>query len=129
MKTPKAKKVLVVDDSEMSRLLLRVMLEKLGFAVEVADSAATAVAAARRTHYAAILMDYQMPDIDGVTCTKLIKKQPFFHDFPSLVIVASADHSPETKTKFEELDMNAYLEKPFTFEQLQATLKDLNCVV
>lgn len=120
--------VLIVDDSELSRMILKLMFEKLGFNVEVADSAEMAIAAVRRLRFDIVVMDFIMPKIDGIATTRLLNKQLAFTPLKPLLIAATADRSDETRDKFREVNPNAYLQKPITMKTLEATLLDLDCV-
>jgi CheY-like chemotaxis protein len=121
-------KVLIVDDSELSRLILKLMFEKLGFEVELADGAEMAIASARRETFEIIVLDFMMPNVDGITTARLLNKHLAFTKHKSILIAATADRSDETKMKFAEVHPSAFLEKPITLPQLEATLHDLKCV-
>ena len=68
------RRVLVVDDVKPNQVLLRAIMQRLGYEVDVADNGADAVDAARRTSYDLILMDIQMPVLDGIGATRQIPR-------------------------------------------------------
>jgi CheY-like chemotaxis protein len=68
--------VLVVDDNPINLTIASVMLERAGYRVERATDGVEAVRAAAHTRYDAILMDIQMPEMDGIAATRVIRQGP-----------------------------------------------------
>ncbi len=83
--------VLVVDDSEDIRELLRLMLEMRGCRVVEAANGIDAVELAGRVHPALILMDLSMPVLDGYEATRRIRVQPELSDVPVIAVSAYCD--------------------------------------
>jgi two-component system sensor histidine kinase/response regulator len=106
--------ILVVDDNKMNLMIASRFLKKWYANVDEALNGAIAVSMADDKHYNLIIMDLQMPVMDGFEATALIKqKHP---DVP--VIALTADAMPETHNKAFEAGMTDYLTKPFIPETL-----------
>lgn len=116
-----AQYVLVADDNAVNRRVLTAMLERLGCRVETARNGKEAFEAAQRERYTAILMDCQMPVMNGYEAAEEIRKLPNRQgDVPICGVSASLD--AETRRKCEASGMTEYLPKPVTLEMLQDLL-------
>ncbi|MBI5923788.1 MAG: response regulator [Betaproteobacteria bacterium] len=113
-------RILVVDDDPMNREVAAVQLEAAGLVVDVAEDGAVSLDMAQRATYAAILMDMQMPTLDGLEATRLIRALPRYRHTPIITMTANA--FAEDKTRCSEAGMNDFLIKPFEPETLFATL-------
>ena len=105
-------RVLLVDDNEISRLVARESLMNLGYQVTEAASGAEALDALDRSEFDAVLLDLEMPDLDGRATAREIRKRERLRD---LVIIALTAHDRED-VSLEE--MNDYLPKPIDERQL-----------
>ncbi len=112
--------VLVVDDDELNREVAQMLLCAAGLAVEVATDGAAAVAMAGTTAYAAILMDMQMPRLDGLAATRQIRRIAGHRQTPIVAMTANA--FAEDKARCLDAGMDDVIVKPFDPEQLFATL-------
>jgi signal transduction histidine kinase/CheY-like chemotaxis protein len=118
--------VLVADDNEINREVALAMLERAGCRVTVAEDGNAAVAQARRRRFDAILMDCQMPGMDGYAATEAIRRDEGERGVPATAIVAlTANVFARDRTKCLSSGMNHFLAKPFTQEQLVATLRPI----
>lgn len=113
--------VLVVDDTPDVFRLLRVKLRHEAIRVEHARSGSDAMAMAHALKPDAILLDIDMPGMDGIEVLRLLKVDPELHDIP--VLMLSAHSSPEHKTTTFELGAVDYITKPFEFVELQVRLR------
>jgi CheY-like chemotaxis protein len=113
---PMPLRVLVVDDDEMSRELLAILLEANGYAVESADSGVSALAHLNASHpdYDLILTDMQMPGLSGDELAAELRKQP-----GSAVLLAMSGTHPAEDALAQ---FDGFLLKPFNVQQLAATL-------
>ena len=114
------RRVLLVDDEPINLEVARFLLEESGLVVDTAADGAAAVEWARKTEYAAILMDVQMPTLDGLAATRQIRALPGYRDTPILAMTANA--FVEDKTRCLDAGMNDFLIKPFVPELLFSTL-------
>lgn len=109
--TKKDLKVLVVDDLLMNRNMLVLMLDKIGYAADVADNGLEAVNKFKENHYDLIFMDWEMPVMDGIEATKLIRAQQEDENSP-WIIALTANASTSHKTACQEAGMDDYVAKP-----------------
>ena len=116
-------RLLVAEDNVVNMRLVRVMLDKLGYRPDVVGSGAEAVAALKRQAYDVVLMDVQMPDMDGVEATRRIRAQFATNAVGRPYIIAvTANVLYEDRKSYEQAGMDAFLGKPFTLEDLDAAL-------
>jgi two-component system, sensor histidine kinase and response regulator len=105
--------VLLVEDSPDNQLLIRSYLKKTDYLLDVADHGGIAVEKCKTTHYDLILMDIQMPVMDGCTATKAIRSWERDHDLPSTPIIAlTALALREEGTRILEAGCNTHVTKP-----------------
>jgi CheY-like chemotaxis protein len=109
-------RVLVVDDSNISREIIVAMLESLGIAAEVAEHGAAAVAMAQHAPYDLIFMDLNMPTMDGTAATAAIRNLAFHRSTPIIALTATDDD--KERLRCLAAGMNDYLVKPLDPEAL-----------
>lgn len=113
--------ILLVEDNELNRRILLNMVGKLGYQVDIAENGQVAVAMAAQANYDVILMDIQMPVMDGVEATQQIRTNHAGGKRPYIVAVTA--HALEGDREYYLLSgMDAYLSKPITINQLVETL-------
>lgn len=111
-------RALVVDDSQATRSMLATMLDDLGFDVEEACDGAEAIAVLRKgITFDVLLVDWNMPNVDGVELVHAVRNDPFYNKQVRLVMVTSVDE-PNLMEKALTTGANEYLMKPFTKEML-----------
>jgi len=105
--------VLLVEDSPDNQLLVRSYLKKTGYRLDIADHGAIALDKYKNGHYDVILMDMQMPVMDGYTATRAIRKWERDHDLPTTQIIAlTALALKEEAAKIFEAGCNTHITKP-----------------
>jgi signal transduction histidine kinase/ActR/RegA family two-component response regulator len=113
--------ILVVEDTTPSRMLLRIMLEARGHWIAEAENGAAAVEAAQGRRFDLILMDVQMPVMDGMAAARLIRKLP--EPAASTPIVAvTANACEDQRLKCGQAGIDDVIVKPFTDDALCAVL-------
>ena len=83
-------RILLVEDNDINQLVAREMLEAANLVVDVADNGAIALRKLQESRYDLVFMDMQMPVMDGVTCTREIRKIPRFAQLPVIAMTANA---------------------------------------
>jgi PAS domain S-box-containing protein len=109
-------RILLVDDEPVNREVTLIQLEDLELLIDTAEDGEEAVAMARKTRYAAIFMDMQMPKLNGVEATQQIRQLPGYQDTPIIAMTANA--FAEDKAQCLAAGMNDFLTKPFIPEAL-----------
>lgn len=112
--------VLLVEDNAINQQVARETLENLGAAVDVAINGREAVEMVRSSLYDVVLMDVQMPIMDGLTATRAIRALPGTAELPIVALTAHA--LAEDRERCLEAGMNDYLTKPLEVDRLLAAL-------
>ena len=117
-------RILIVDDMETNRFLMEVFLRRNGFEPELAASGEEAVQLATTKKYDAILMDLQMPEVDGFTATQRIRaQQPSHQRTPIIALTATVARG--TREKCLAAGMNDHLTKPLDLLKFKGLLQRL----
>lgn len=116
------KRILVADDNEINQVVACKFLQKLGFEVEVARNGREAVEALSKTPYDAILMDCEMPVMDGYDATREIRQREAGLDRHIPVIALTGHASADDERVCVEAGMDAVLTKPVTLPALRGIL-------
>jgi two-component system cell cycle response regulator DivK len=104
------KRVLVIEDTEQNMRLFRAILQLEGAEVLEAEGARAGIALAEREHPDVILMDIQMPDMDGLAATRLLRARARTRDIPVSAVTASVMDGDRDKTF--EAGCDGYISKP-----------------
>ena len=116
-----SRRILIVDDHEDNRRILRDLLGSAGFEVLEATTGEEAVAQAQATVPELILMDIQLPGIDGYEATRRIKADAALRRIPLIVVTSYALSGDDAKALAAGAD--AYVAKPFSPRALLATVR------
>ena len=116
------KRILVVEDTEDNRQIVRDLLESAGYELIEALDGLEGVAAAEREHPDLILMDIQLPGIDGYEATRRIRAVPALATVPIIAVTSYALSGDEAKTRAAGCD--GYVAKPFSPRQLLAKIRE-----
>jgi two-component system, cell cycle response regulator DivK len=116
-----SRRILVVEDQEDNRRIIRDLLTSVGYElIEAHDGeAGVRLAAAERPDL--ILMDIQLPVLDGYEATRQIKADPLLRSIPLIVVTSYALSGDDAKA--EAAGCDAYVAKPFSPRQLLATIR------
>lgn len=108
--------ILLVEDHEINQELAVALLEDVGIKVTVANNGQEGVEAVERHRFDGVLMDIQMPILDGYAATKIIRSKPENKDLPILAMTANVMADDLIKAK--EAGMNAHIGKPLNIRKL-----------
>jgi CheY-like chemotaxis protein len=114
-------RILIVDDSRDFRNLMADLLGAVGYQVATASGGSAAIPQAVAFHPGLILMDVQMPDLDGCEACKRIKHHPELSDIP--VMLMSGDSGAASKAVAAGAD--AFVPKPFSLDRLVSRIRAL----
>lgn len=121
---PDRLRVLVVEDNTMSQKVIRGMLAKLGVRSDIASNGQEAIEAILHHRYDLILMDCEMPVVNGYDATKRIRAWERDHNRPRTPVIALSAHIlHEIRERCREAGMDAHLAKPIDLNELRATLQ------
>ncbi len=112
--------ILLVEDNEINQLIAEELLRKGGYTVDIANEGQEALSMLEKTEYDLVLMDIQMPIMDGLTATQRIREQEKFSELP--IIAMSAHAMSGDKEKSLSHGMNDHLTKPIDPNLLYRTL-------
>jgi CheY-like chemotaxis protein len=109
--------VLLVEDTEDNRFMMRRLLEMSGYRVVEATNGDEAVKLAEEEQPGLILMDLSLPVIDGLAATRLIRKLPKLQKTP--IIAVSAHDTSDFLSEALQAGCNSYITKPIDFNELE----------
>ena len=115
-----SRSILVAEDNPINQEVTSFMLESLGYRVEIAANGEEVLAALDRSSYDLVLMDCQMPSMDGYETTRRIRYRPELASLPILAMTANA--MPEDRDRCLAVGMNDYVAKPVQPEELAAAI-------
>ena len=114
----KGARILVVDDEPLNSMILTEILAELQVSVSLAENGQSALDQAKAELFDLILMDMQMPILNGLDATRQIRRISGYEEIP--IIALTANVQPEHKAQANEAGMNDFLGKPFNFDDLLA---------
>lgn len=120
---PQGHKLLLAEDNEVNQLVALSQLRALGYPVDAAGNGHEVLEALEEQPYSLILMDCQMPELDGYETTRRIRRHPKgeLRDIPIVAVTAHAMKGDREKCL--DAGMNDYISKPFQQHELQAVLE------
>lgn len=118
---PEDMKVLVVEDNLMNQFLVKTILENRKLKHEIVENGKQALVKLADEEFDVILMDLMMPEMDGITCTKIIREEL---KLDVRIIALTADVKPSVNSEIDEL-FDGYIKKPFEEVELMNTISKL----
>ncbi len=121
---PRPARILVAEDNQVNRLVALATLARLGFETDTAENGRKALAALENNHYDLVLMDMQMPEMDGIEATRRIReREKSAGDACRLPVIAlTANSIEDERERCLAAGMDDYLSKPFSLADLQGTI-------
>jgi len=123
IKTNTKPRLLLVDDKQANRAVAKVMLENLGYQLDLAETGEQAVQMEAQQHYDLIFIDLEMPIMDGYQTTLAIRQQP---QPRSLIVALTTQLTDEVRQQCEQVDIDKVMMKPMTLGDLNEILN--SCV-
>jgi len=117
-----ALRILLAEDNVVNQRLAQLMLERLGQGADIVSNGVEAVSAATRVCYDIILMDMQMPQMDGLEATRLIRTTVSAQSQPSIVAM-TANVMPGDRERCLSAGMNDYISKPIKLSEIARVLQ------
>ncbi|MEO8604892.1 MAG: histidine kinase N-terminal 7TM domain-containing protein [bacterium] len=114
-------RILLAEDNEVNQKLALRMLERLGYDADLAGNGVEALAAVQRAPYDVVLMDMQMPEMDGLEATRRIRRAPITAQ--PRIIAMTANAMEEDRISCLDAGMDDYLAKPVRLAELSAALE------
>ena len=127
---PIGTRVLLAEDVKINQTVAGHLLRKLGCTVDITNNGIEAVEAWRKTSYSAILMDFQMPEMDGSQATRMIRTlESTENRSPTPIIALTANSMEGDRERCIAAGMNDYISKPIKKEALETALRNAIAVV
>jgi signal transduction histidine kinase/ligand-binding sensor domain-containing protein/DNA-binding NarL/FixJ family response regulator len=115
-------RILLAEDNSINQRLAILMLERLGYRADVAANGLETLDALRQRAYDVVLMDIQMPEMDGLEATRQVRKE-FPHDMQPRIIAVTANAMRGDREECLSAGMDDYISKPFEVHELVEALK------
>ncbi|MFX4221286.1 MAG: response regulator [Thalassobaculum sp.] len=119
-------RLLVAEDNNINRILMQTALTRLGHTVSTAENGVEAVEAVAREPFDVVLMDIQMPEMDGEEAARRIREA---HGARPAMIALTAHAGPAHRDRYLGLGFDGYLSKPVDFDALETLLAELTGLV
>ena len=117
-------KILLAEDNLVNQKVAKRVLTHLGYEVDIVSNGKEAIKAIADKSYDLILMDIQMPEMDGLETTKYIRKQESELQLPPIAIVAmTANVTDDDQNVCRDAGMSDYISKPIQIEKLKGILQ------
>ena len=115
--------ILVVEDNERNRKLVRTILEFRGFEVVECDDGEPALALAKEHKPALILMDIELPKLDGISALQRLRADPETRLIPVVAVTASV--TPSQRDRVQSAGFDGYIAKPIDVETFGKAVEDI----
>ena len=109
-------RILLVEDNSVNQMVAQLLLKRLGYQIDTVENGFEAIQATQNKRYDLILMDLQMPKMDGLTATKLIRSRPL--NSKAQIVAMTADAMPEDRQACFDAGMDDYITKPVVLSEI-----------
>ena len=117
------KKILIIDDEEDIRKILKMRLEQEGFTIVQANDGDVGAKTAEQEVPDMIIMDIMMPNMDGYSCLKEVRSLPKTKDIPILMLSGKEEEKVRDLFAFQKI--SGYIEKPFELDDLVVKVREI----
>lgn len=118
----KNKSLLIVDDNIINRMAIRILLERNGYNIEEADDGVEVISLVKNKNYEIILIDVEMPIIDGIECTRILRSE---QNYSGTIIGITSHADLETHCDCKKVGMNEVISKPITEKSLIQCIENI----
>ncbi len=118
-----ARRILVAEDNTVNQILIKAVLDRLGHYSDIVGNGREAVDQSRSAIYDLVLMDVQMPEMDGLTATREIRRLEIGHDQHLPIVAMTANAMAEDRAACLDAGMDDYVAKPIDVPQLVAAIE------
>ncbi len=115
-------RILVAEDNLVNQRVVKTLLERRGHSVELADTGAAAVERAVQQKFDVILMDVQMPEMDGMEATRFLRQKDAERGVRTPIVMVTAHAMQGDRERFLAAGADGYVTKPIQMEQLEAEI-------
>jgi two-component system cell cycle response regulator DivK len=115
--------ILLVEDNRANQMIFRDILEMEGYRVKCVNNGEDAVAAARELEPTLILMDIQLPGMDGLTATRILREDRKMRNVPIIALTSYA--MPGDREKFLVAGCSGYITKPIRVKEFRKEIRDV----
>jgi two-component system sensor histidine kinase/response regulator len=119
-----ALRILLAEDVKLNQILTQKLLARSGYQIDIAENGLQAIEALRNADYDVVLMDVQMPEMDGIEATRQIRTLPGTKKFVT-IIALTAQVEGHTQDELRAAGMDDYISKPINFDILFSKLSAL----
>ncbi len=119
-----ALRILVVDDVVVNRKILQLMLSRIGYMADLVADGKEAIEALRKQHYDVIFMDLQMPKLDGIRTTHIIRENCASMDQPYIIAITAYEDRYSWEM-CKSVGMDDYIAKPASLGDIQNVMKSV----
>jgi two-component system sensor histidine kinase/response regulator len=114
--------ILLVEDNKINQIVATKLLQSLGFQVDVAEDGEEAIEKIEQGHYSVVLMDIQMPKMDGKEATIALRKKYNHHQLK--IIALTANITEEEVSYYKDIGMDGHLGKPYELTKIKEVLAE-----
>lgn len=117
-------RILVAEDNLINQKLMLVLLQKAGYSVDVVTNGTMAVEAIKKHRYGLVLMDVQMPELDGLEATQQIRKLESISGIHTIIIAMTAYSYPKDRDLCLKAGMDGFISKPISPDEMLNTIDE-----
>lgn len=119
----KSLQILIAEDNPVNGAVMKSMLQSEGYSADIVVDGPSVLTAVKDRHYDLLLMDCQMPGMDGDIVTRELRRNPDLYMAPTVIVAVTADASEEHRAKCIEAGMDEFVTKPIRLEGLRSGLE------
>lgn len=117
-------KILLAEDNRSNIELMRFIIQRLGHHLEIVDDGRKALEKCSTKNFDIVLMDLQMPEMDGIEATRQIRNTNDFNREELCIIALTASNMYEEYSNYKELGFNSFITKPFQMNEIRESLDE-----